>query len=154
MWYYFCTCHWMHLLKWLYPCITWSVKAINIWILDPKVNCFRVDNPAQNITNHLFIHHFIFRKNKTTTKMTHWDHQIILRPHKPITQWLYIEVMGIMTKKYTISAVAIYTHLQPIIHKFTTLHTKPWAIHTQELILKHRRVNTSYPRKICNQIPG
>ena len=54
----------------------------------------------------------------------HWDHQVLFTPHKPINQWLNIEVIRIMTKACTIGAVAIYTSLQPIIHQFMIPHKK------------------------------
>ena len=57
-------------------------------------------------------------------KNTHWYHQLLFIPHKPITHLLHIEVMGIITKTCTIGAVAIYTYLKPIIHQFMTFHTK------------------------------
>ena len=55
--------------------------------------------------------------------------------------------MGIRTKTCTICAVVIFTSLQPIISQFMTLHMKPYIIHTLELLLDQRRVNTAQPKK-------
>ena len=79
MWCYCLTCHWMHLWKWLYPCITLSVKAINIWIIDFKVNCFRGRNPEHDMKNHLFSPNFRWVKIGgglfgSPTTITHWFH--------------------------------------------------------------------------------
>ena len=69
MWHYFYTCNLKKLLKWLYPCITLSVKAINILILDIKVNCFRGNNPESNMKNHLFSPNFRCRKNRKNNSL-------------------------------------------------------------------------------------
>ena len=154
LWYYLYTCNWNYLWKWIYPCITWYVKAIHIWIIYQKGNRFRGKNPEHNMTNHMFTPNSRCWKEKEGEKRkrpSHWSYQLIFSPHKPIYIYFYIEVMGIMTKTCTIRAVTICTSLQPIICQFTTLHTKPWVTHTLELLIKQRRVNTTHPRKGWNR---
>ena len=53
-WHYWYTYHWNKFWQWLYLYMIWSAKAINIEILDPKVNWFRGDTLYQNMKNHLF----------------------------------------------------------------------------------------------------
>ena len=55
----------------------------------------------------------------------HWAYQLIFIPHKKITCWFYIKVMGVMTKTCTIRAVTIYTSLQRVICQDMMLRTNP-----------------------------
>ena len=85
--------HQNHLWKLIYMCITWSVKAINIRIIDLNFNWFIGNNPEHNTTNHMFSPNLMCNR-----KMTHRDHPLLFIPHKPITHWLNFEVMEMMTK--------------------------------------------------------
>ena len=52
-----------------------------------------------------------------------------------------------MIKTCTINGVLIYTSIQNIIYQFMTLNTKPWFIHTLELLLQQRNLDTTHPKK-------
>ena len=73
---------------------------------------------------------------------THWYHQLLFSPHKPITHWLNIEVMDIMTKTCNIGAVTIYNSLAYDVTYKTLGHLHP--IFFQH----HIRVDTVQPIKM------
>ena len=88
-------------------------------------NWFKGSNTGYNMKNHLFTPNLRCWNRKEKKRPSHWDSQLLFSPHKPITRWLYIEVMRIMTKTCTICASVIYTSPQTIIFQIMELHKNP-----------------------------
>ena len=126
------------------PCIIYVLNGVLIYIQVGAVRIFRI--PEEKLLerwNHKSknkIQMVSPNPNQGSTMANHRKLQLyicflLLLSTVHSEHWYDIGVMLIRTKTFIISAVAIYTSLQPIICQFMTKHTEPWVTHTMELLL-------------------
>ena len=126
----------------------YMIYQSNTRIFYLKVNRCRGNNPKHDIIKHLLTPDLRWFKIKKQGKKRqyHWAYQLLLSPHKPNAHRFYIEVKGIITKKYTIQSVAIYNSLQDTICQFNGFTYKTLG-HTHPGIYTAAEMNEYIPCK-------